>query len=67
LLFEYNSWHIKVRDDKLNEASEDDDIRSLVQKRLKADSGMYPLSAGEFDRWVERFTKRLEKYAEKGY
>jgi len=62
LKFTCGSWSVKVREDKLNEASEDGDIQALVQKRLKAIADEYPLTAGQFDEWVERFTKRLEDY-----
>jgi hypothetical protein len=62
LEFTCGGWSLKVRDDKLDEAKISDNVKALVQRRLKADSGTYPIAPGEFDRWVERFTDALEDY-----
>lgn len=66
LTFECGSWSLKVREDRLERAAEDDNILGLVQRRLKAGSELYPLSEGEFDRWVQRFTKSLTNYVRTG-
>lgn len=66
LTFECGSWSLKVREDRLQRAAEDDNILGLVQRRLKAGSELYPLSEGEFDRWVQRFTRSLTSYVRTG-
>jgi hypothetical protein len=62
LTFTCGSWYVKVREDKLQDAIGDCEVRGLVQKRLRAEKDEYPLPLGVFDRWVERFTKELEDY-----
>lgn len=66
LTFECGSWTLKVREDRLQKAAEDNNILGLVQKRLKAAGDLYPLSEGEFDRWVGRFTRSLEQFLRTG-
>ena len=66
LTFECGSWTLKVREDRLQRAAEDDNVLGLVQRRLKAGSELYPLSEGEFDRWVQRFTRSLTNYVRTG-
>lgn len=66
LTFECGSWTLKVREDRLERAAEDDNILGLVQRRLKASGDLYPLSEGEFDRWVQRFTRSLTNYVRTG-
>lgn len=66
LTFECGSWSLKVREDRLEGAAACNNITALVQRRLKAGSELYPLSEGEFDRWVQRFTKSLTNYVRTG-
>lgn len=66
LTFECGSWTLKVREDRLEVAAACNNITALVQRRLKAGSELYPLSEGEFDRWVQRFTKSLTNYVRTG-
>ena len=66
LTFECGSWTLKVREDRLESAAACNNITALVQRRLKAGSELYPLSEGEFDRWVQRFTKSLTNYVRTG-
>jgi hypothetical protein len=66
LTFECGSWTLKVREDRLEGAAACCNITALVQRRLKAASELYPLSEGEFDRWVQRFTRSLTNYVRTG-
>lgn len=66
LTFECGSWTLKVREDRLESAAACNNITALVQRRLKASGDLYPLSEGEFDRWVQRFTKSLTNYVRTG-
>ena len=60
LEFTCGSWSVKVRENKLEEAKGLGQVKALVQRRLRADEDEYPLPDGEFDIWVERFTKKIE-------
>lgn len=66
LTFECGSWTLKVREDRLESAAACNNITALVQRRLKASGDLYPLSEGEFDRWVQRFTRSLTNYVRTG-